>query len=79
MWQIHAGGTYLVSSTMSNYSRKKDKHLNFQESRTKYMYIIVLPTCTYHIIVKNICILVGSCLVFIGNLSAMGRGWVVIK
>ena len=26
-----------------------------------------------------VCVFVGSCLAFIGNLPAMGRGWVIIK
>ena len=46
---------------------------------------ISIPVCVHVcgcICVCTVCTFVGSCLatkVFIGNLLAMGRGWVIIK
>ena len=42
----------------------------------------VYPMCVYEVYAHTTHVFVGSCLatkVFIGNLPAMGRGWVIIK
>ena len=33
----------------------------------------------YTCIGAHVSVFIGSCLVFIGNLPAMGRGWIIIK
>ena len=51
------------------------KNIHVGEVHTQVMFTCLHVTCTMYIIVS-------SCLatkVFIGNLPAMGRGWVIIK